>query len=267
MLFIDAAGLNRTNDASNSMYLLISMKRNWQARPVTEFDYFRPMFEDLDTQKKLPYLKLIHQIDGMPWVDRIKFKLFTEPSYKWESQDNLEWIVEFNMLRALHWCNSMEFQKLLKIPPDFQIELAVIYFHGWLIMDRLKQQNTGICNLMAKKIQRILNNITVDRIGRLSIKKKNDFMKNVTQALRLNLVIMEYHFNKSTLSKDNPYVKIDALIWSTVFLEKVDRYSDEVYLFSEYALKSYDMLKHMPYEKFMKCSVDYDAYIGDYNFK
>jgi len=34
-------------------------------------------------------------------------------------------------------------------------------------------------------------------------------------------------------------IKLDALVWSAVFFEKVHRYSDEVYLMSEYLLQNY----------------------------
>lgn len=161
----------------------------------------------------------------------------------------------------------MEFLRLMRIPPDFQVELAVIHFHGWLFSNFLKRWDTPAANHMIKRIKYSLNVITTDRIGRLSIKKKNDFQKNVSSALKLNLTIFDYHFNKSPLSKDDPYVKIDALIWSTVFLEKVERYGDEVYLFSDYAVKSYKMLQEASYEDWMTCMIEFDAYIADYNFK
>lgn len=167
----------------------------------------------------------------------------------------------------MHWCNSMEFQRLMRIPPDFQIELAVIHFHGWLLINRLKQENTTPAAHMIKRMKFVLNNLTLERIGKLSIKKKNDFQKNVTEAMKLNVILLDYHFNKSPLSKDNPYVKIDGLVWSTVFLEKVERYGEEVYLFGEYAVKTYQMLKEMPIEQLNNCIVDFDAYVADYNYK
>lgn len=159
----------------------------------------------------------------------------------------------------------MEFQRLLRIPPDFQIELAVLHFHGWLLMDFARRIGGSIGTYMARKLQHNLRGVVVERIGKLNIKKKQDFQKNVSQVLRLNLNVFDYHFNKSPVTKENPYVKIDGLIWSTVFLEKVDRYSEEVYLFSEYAVKSYQMMKEMTEEQFMTCMVEFDAYIGDYD--
>lgn len=42
------------------------------------------------------------------------------------------------------------------------------------------------------------------------------------------------HFNE--LYKDDPYEKIDALVWSSVYFEKLERYSEDVYLMSEYIM-------------------------------
>lgn len=47
-----------------------------------------------------------------------------------------------------------------------------------------------------------------------------------------NRMAFDRHFNN--LYIEDPYQKIDALVWSSIFFEKVERYSDEVYLMSEY---------------------------------
>jgi hypothetical protein len=36
----------------------------------------------------------------------------------------------------------------------------------------------------------------------------------------------DFHFYLNGKSVDNPYYKLDALVWSSVFHEKVPRYSD-----------------------------------------
>lgn len=41
-----------------------------------------------------------------------------------------------------------------------------------------------------------------------------------------NRVIFEKHLCKNPKTKDNHYLKIDALVWSTIFFEKVPRYSN-----------------------------------------
>lgn len=50
-------------------------------------------------------------------------------------------------------------------------------------------------------------------------------------AIRRNF---DFHFYINAKSVDNPYYKLDALIWSSVYHEKVPRYSDKVYKMAEY---------------------------------
>lgn len=49
---------------------------------MTEFGDFRPIFEPLLIQSKLPQLRLIHKIDSTSLYDRMKFEMFTTPSYQ-----------------------------------------------------------------------------------------------------------------------------------------------------------------------------------------
>ena len=44
--------------------------------------------------------------------------------------------------------------------------------------------------------------------------------------------IFNLHFYGYKETKADPYKQIDALVWSIIFLEKVERYSDEVYRMS-----------------------------------
>ena len=53
---------------------------------------------------------------------------------------------------------------------------------------------------------------------------------------------LEYHFNKNPPTMANNYHKIDALVWSVVFFEKVPRYDNKVYLMAEYLKANYDYI-------------------------
>jgi hypothetical protein len=59
-------------------------------------------------------------------------------------------------------------------------------------------------------------------------------------AVRRNL---DFHFFINAKSVDNPYYKLDALVWSSIFHEKVPRYSDKVYKMVEYLMQHYQYLK------------------------
>jgi len=61
--------------------------------------------------------------------------------------------------------------------------------------------------------------------------KKIEDIDNYMYAIRRNF---DYHFFINSKSVENPYYKIDALVWSSIFHEKVPRYSDTVFKLSEY---------------------------------
>jgi hypothetical protein len=46
---------------------------------------------------------------------------------------------------------------------------------------------------------------------------------------------------------EDPYYKLDALIWSCIYHEKVPRYSEKVYKMSEYLIQHYNYLKSLSF--------------------
>lgn len=78
------------------------------------------------------------------------------------------------------------------------------------------------------------NNMTATEMQDVDVlkrQKKIDDIDNYLFAIRRNF---DFHFFMNAKSVDNPYYKLDALIWSSIFHEKVPRYSDKVYKMSEY---------------------------------
>lgn len=51
----------------------------------------------------------------------------------------------------------------------------------------------------------------------LNVKKSNLLVTTLERMLELNSTILELHFNKSEVTKDNPYKGIDAMVWSIAF--------------------------------------------------
>jgi len=66
---------------------------------------------------------------------------------------------------------------------------------------------------------------------------------------------------------DNPYYKLDALVWSCIFHEKVPRYSDKVYRMSEYFMQHYQYLKTLQFTDIEQCNIDWSAYRIPFNFR
>lgn len=85
--------------------------------------------------------------------------------------------------------------------------------------------------------------------------------------LEMNGAILELHFNRSSLTKDNPYKGIDAMVWSIAFAEKVHRYADEVYLFGDYLIQNYYHLKQHSFEHILNGIVEFDPFLVRPNYR
>ena len=75
------------------------------------------------------------------------------------------------------------------------------------------------------------------------------------------------HFNRSDITKNNPYKGIDAMVWSIVFAEKVHRYADEVYLFGDYLVQNIEHLERHSLENILDGIIEFDPYLIRPNYK
>ena len=66
--------------------------------------------------------------------------------------------------------------------------------------------------------------------------RKIEELDNYMFAIRQNL---DYHFFIHGISSQNNAYKLDALVWSCIFHEKVPRYSEQVYKTSMYLMQHY----------------------------
>lgn len=73
--------------------------------------------------------------------------------------------------------------------------------------------------------------------------------------MRASRAHLDYHFNKNTKTLKNHYVKLDALVWSLIFFEKVPRYSNAVYVMAEYLKANYDYIQTMSMQEFLDADI------------
>ena len=74
--------------------------------------------------------------------------------------------------------------------------------------------------------------------------RKIEQLDNYLFAIRQNL---DYHFFMHGISSVTPEYKLDALVWSCIFHEKVPRYSDTVYKTSMYLLEHFKYMQTLSY--------------------
>ena len=137
--------------------------------------------------------------------------------------------------RMLMYIDSWEFVNSMDIPNDFHINHSIANMHVWLLYQRLRDfsENKYAFQLREDLIDAYnkMTNEEMENVDVLRKAKKIEDLDNYMFAIRRNL---DFHFYINGKSEENPYFKLDALVWSCVFHEKVPRYSDQVYKMSEY---------------------------------
>lgn len=108
---------------------------------------------------------------------------------------------------------------------------------------------------------------TNDSVNKIHLKKKNDFIKDVDHFMMNIRQFLDYHFNRNQATKTNPYLYIDALVWSIAYFEKLPRYDDSIYIFSEYLVKQYEYLETLSFEDILNCNINFDVFRMNYDFK
>jgi hypothetical protein len=166
------------------------------------------------------------------------------------------------------YIDSWEFVNTMDIPNDFHINHSIANMHVWLLYQRIRdfsenkfafQLREDLINAFSKMTNSEMENVDVLRKA-----KKIEDIDNYMYAIRRNL---DFHFFINGKSVDNPYYKLDALVWSSIFHEKVPRYSSQVYKMSEYLVQHFYYLKSLPFTELEKATVDWCAYRVPFNFQ
>lgn len=169
--------------------------------------------------------------------------------------------------RSLMYIDSWEFVNSMDIPNDFHINHSIANMHIWLIYQRLRDfsENKFAFQLKEELIESFnkMTNEEMEDVDVLRKQKKIDDIDNYMFAIRRNF---DFHFFINGKSVDNPYYKIDALVWSSIFHEKVPRYSEQVYKMSEYLIQQWKYLKSLSFTDLERAQVDWSAYRVPFNF-
>jgi len=144
--------------------------------------------------------------------------------------------------------DSWEFVNALDLQDDFHIHNSIANVHLWLIYQRLRDfsSNTFADQLKDELIEGFneMINAEMEDVQVLRKHKKIEELDNYLFAIRQNL---DYHFFIHGISSVTPEFKLDALVWSCIFHEKVPRYSEQVYKTSAYLLQHYKYMKTLSF--------------------
>lgn len=137
--------------------------------------------------------------------------------------------------RFFMYIESWEFVNSMDLENDFHINHSISNMHMWLIYQRLRDfSENKFANDLKEELIEKFNDYTRtewDNIDVLRKNKKLESIENYLFAIRRNF---DFHFFINGKTAENNYYKLDALVWSCIFHEKVPRYSDKVYKMAEY---------------------------------
>lgn len=150
--------------------------------------------------------------------------------------------------RFLLYIDSWEFVNTMDVENDFHINHSIANMHVWLIYQRLRDfaENKYAFQLKEELIESF-NKLTRAEMADVDVlrkQKKIDDIENYLFAIRRNL---DFHFFINSKSVEDPYYKLDSLVWTCVYHEKVPRYSEKVYKMSEYLVQHYSYLKSLSF--------------------
>lgn len=165
------------------------------------------------------------------------------------------------MSRAFLYMDSWEFINNIDLEEDFHIHNSVANLHIWLIYQRLRDfsENKFAHQLREELIDNfnaMINN-EMEGVDVLRRHKKIEDIDNYLFAIRRNL---DFHFFINGCSVDDPAYKLDALVWTSIFHEKVPRYSNKVYRMSAYLLEHYHYLKTLSFSDIEKGNINWGAW-------
>jgi len=167
----------------------------------------------------------------------------------------------------LMYIDSWEFVNSMDIPNDFHINHSIANMHVWLIYQRLRDfsENKYAFQLREDLIDAFnkMTNEEMESVDVLRKMKKIEDIDNYMYAIRRNF---DFHFFINGKSVDNPYYKLDALVWSCIFHEKVPRYSDQVMKMSEYFVQHFNYLKSLDFMELEKAAVNWCSYRVPFNY-
>jgi hypothetical protein len=218
--------INRFQEHSN--YRMTDPEYLSKARP--EFLHF-----SLDDSLNHLYTNLdIKNIRGIRrlWVWLTQMRYYERSRHR----NNLQ--AKVVLQKVFQYPDSWEFVNQLDVEEDFHINHSIANMHIWMISTRLKDfVKNKFAEELAMDLVEVFNDYTRKEIYDLDVmrkEKKIESIENYLFAIRKNF---DNHFYINGKTAENPYFKIDALVWSCIYHEKVPRYAEKVYKMSEYLIR------------------------------
>jgi len=105
-----------------------------------------------------------------------------------------------------------------------------------------------------------LNKQTANQIESLDVMRKGKKVEDIVTYMHSMRETFDFHFFLNSVTQENPYFKIDSLVWSCIYHSKIPRYHEKVYKMGEYMVKHFKYVQTLSYEDIEKGNIDWNPY-------
>jgi hypothetical protein len=257
------------NNKEGIQYTLFT--RNDMLRSKLFFDYKEKLLKDgvapgagekniLDdynpNEAKSTHYLMETQSEGL--LRKILFKIFTNSSDPFD-EDRIQLISRYILLKIYTFLESEEFNSIFPQDLDFYISQGILSMHLWLVCGRLLNfKKSKLAYDLVKHIltsDRDLSNSEFDKVDTLRKAKK---FKSIEEMFDTQKMKFDWHFLINNPTVENNYFKIDSLVWTYVFSERIDRNDERVYKMSHYLIKNYHRFTNLTFQDFENLNFKFD---------
>lgn len=185
-----------------------------------------------------------------------------------QSETYISSVADLYHFYIIYYCKSIEFNHVLSIPVDFHVELLLINMHLWLLIDRLNDLDGGVFNVaFSQKLTTAIDIYLESQLTKVHMGRKTDVISDTKLYLKRLRKHFDTHFRNNVFTVANPMQRIDALVWSVVFLEKCDRYDNRVYLISSYLLETRELLKRYTLDDLKDMRIAFSPFVVPVDYR
>lgn len=149
------------------------------------------------------------------------------------------------LTRLFLYLQSEDFQKFFDCELNFYISHSLVSMHIWLICQRLQHfKRSKPANDLLHEILTIYKNICKDEFENVDTLRKLSKFSTIEELYDDQKNMFNWHFYIYNPTVENHYFKIDSLVWSYIYREKIDRYDDRVFKLSHYFIYHFEKFKN-----------------------
>ena len=254
----------RKSDSPKFIFSIQNFKRmqmilNSQGRSFEYFDDFLPFKTPIEEAKR----QLTPQApEDMSTLGILK-SLIPFSKQRKQSQQVIEKATDashkiFEAINDL--VKSIEFNHILQVPADFHIEIGVFLMHVWLVCHRLKQlEDSELVMILLNRVDEAIYQQIIERVHSIHIRSPSTLQFRMEKYYVSLFLSLKKHFSVAP-SSTNTLLQLDALVYSLIYQERVERYSDRVYLLASYLNENFKAINATSLEEILAGNLPFSVF-------